>query len=129
LNLPGTADEDCVATCDLVKALAANPRFRRDTLMGGIFHLGRISFREISATDSLHIVITGDRVSAHVDDVSPLVVRPDGSYRYAWGRVVTHNLLVMLGDVARRVRGQHGRQRCDLRCQAEPVVDDLPGTP
>ena len=119
-------DEDSVATCDLLKALEANPRFRRDSLLGGVFHPGAISYREMSATDSLHILVSGDRVSAHVDEISPLVVRADGSCRYAWGRVVAHNVLVMIGDVARRARGQHGRQRCNLRCEVEWKNDDLP---
>lgn len=117
-------DTDGLAACDLITALEANPRFRRDSLLGGIFHLGRISFREIAPTDSVHIVIRGDRVSAHVDDVSPLVIRPDGTSRYAWGRVVTHNLAVLVADVSRRMRGLHGRQRCNLRCEA--VLDDDP---
>jgi hypothetical protein len=110
-------------TVDLLTALEKDPRFRRDSLLGGIFHLGRVSYREISPTDSLHVVIVGDRVSAHVDEVSPLVVRSDGTTRYAWGRVVAHNLAVLVADVRRRVRGLHGRQRCDLRCEAQ-VVDD-----
>ena len=109
-------------TLDLIHSLEANPRFHRDSLLGSIFHLGWISYREISPVDSLHIVIRGDRVSAHVDDVSPLVVRTDGSCRYAWGRVVAHNVLVMSGDLARRVRGVR-RQRCNLRCTAEPVEE------
>lgn len=110
-------------TCDLITALDDNPRFHRDSFLGGIFHPGRISYRETSPVESLHIVIKGDRVSAHVDDVSPLVVRADGSCRYAWGRVVAHNVLIMMGDVARRLRGLQGRQRCNLRCTAEPVED------
>src|SRR5882757_9959657 len=73
--------------CDMERALDADERFRRDTALGRIYHPGRISFREISPTDSLHVVIRGDKVSAHVDEVSPLVIRPDGSTRYAWGRV------------------------------------------
>ena len=113
-----------IATCDLLKALEANPRFRRDSLLGGIFHLGRISYREVSPTDSLHIVIAGEQVSAHVDEISPLRVQADGSSKYAWGRVLAHNLLVLIGDAARRVRGQHGRQRCDLHCHAEWVDDE-----
>jgi len=113
-----------IATCDLLKALEANPRFRRDSLLGGIFHLGRISYREVSPTDSLHIVIAGEQVSAHVDEISPLRVQADGSSRYAWGRVLAHNLLVLIGDTARRVRGQHGLQRCDLHCNVEWFDDD-----
>ncbi len=111
------------AACDLLTALEHNPRFRRDSVLGGIFHVGRISYREITPTDSLHIVVRGDRVSAHVDEVSPLVVRTDGSCRYAWGRVLAHNVAVLVGDVARRARGLHGRQRCNLRCEAVIVQD------
>jgi hypothetical protein len=117
-------DLDGMATCDLLKALEANPRFRRDSLLGGIFHLGRISYREVSPTDSLHIVVVGDQVSAHVDEISPLRVQADGSTRYAWGRVLAHNVLVVIGDAARRLRGQHGDQRCNLHCQVEWVDDD-----
>lgn len=112
-------------TVDLLTALENNPRFHRDGLLGGIFHLGRVSYREISPTDSMHIVIRGDRVSAHVDDVSPLVVRADGTTGYAWGRVLAHNVAVLVADVSRRVRGLHGRQRCQLRCGAvDEIVDD-----
>ncbi len=114
---------DRAATCDLIAALEADPRYRRDSLLGGIFHPGYVSYREASPVDSLHIVIRGDRVSAHVDDVSPVVVRPDGTTRYAWGRVLAHNVAVVLTDVARRIRGLHGRQRCNLRCEAT-LVDD-----
>ena len=124
VDLDSPIDLDNIATCDLLKALEANPRFRRDSLLGGIFHLGRISYREVSPTDSLHIVIAGEQVSAHVDEISPLRLQADGSSRYAWGRVLAHNLLVLIGDAARRVRGQHGVQRCDLHCKAEWVDDD-----
>lgn len=108
-----------IGSCDLLKALEANPRFRRDSLLGGIFHVGRISYREVSATDSLHILIAGERISAHVDEVSPLRLRADGSCRYAWGRVLAHNLLVVINKAASRVRGMHGEERCSLHCNVE----------
>ncbi|MDQ3897437.1 MAG: hypothetical protein M3326_09400 [Actinomycetota bacterium] len=124
-GVTGRIDLDTAAPAgDLLEALAHDPRFRKDSVLGGLFHLGWVSYRELSPTESLHVVIRGDRVSAHVDDISPLVLRPDGSYRYAWGRVVVHNLLVIVGDVARRVRGLQGRQRCNLRCQVEVVEED-----
>ncbi len=126
LDFPAAHDDERVATCDLIKALEANPSFRRDSFLGGIFHVGRISYREISPTNSLHILIAGERVSAHVDEISPLVVRADGSSGYAWGRVVAHNVLVMISDLARRARGQHGRQRCNLHCEAQWSDDDMP---
>jgi hypothetical protein len=113
-----------VATVDLIAALDGNPRFRRDSVLGGVFHPGWISYRELSPVDSMHICIRGDRVSSHVDDVSPLVVRGDGTVRYAWGRVVAHNVAVVLTDLARRARGVQGHQRCDLRCEAVVVEED-----
>ncbi|MGH9263626.1 MAG: hypothetical protein ACRD1D_02935 [Acidimicrobiales bacterium] len=125
VSIPDQVDH--AAVCDLVKTLEADPRFRRDSFLGGIFHPGRTSYREISPLGSLHVLIDGDRVSAHVDDVSPLVVRADGSSGYAWGRVLAHNVLVMIGDVARRVRGGQGEQRCNLHCQVEWVDEDRVG--
>ena len=121
LDIPTQGRLDTVAPCDLLKALETNSRFRRDSVLGGIFHPGKLSYREISPTDSLHILIDGDKVSAHVDEISPLRLRADGSSRYAWGRVLAHNLLVVLDDAARRLRGVHGAQRCNLHCQAEWV--------
>ncbi len=122
VSVPGATRS--AAACDLVKALDADPRFRRDSVLGGIFHPGKASYREISPTGSLHVVIDGGRISAHVDDVSPLVVRPDGTAAYHWGRVVAHNVLVMMGDLGRRARGLAGSQRCNLSCQVEWVEDD-----
>ena len=125
-----TADRlGSVAPCDLLKALEANSRFRRDSLLGGIFHPGKLSYREISPTDSLHILVDGANVSAHVDEISPLRLRSDGSARYAWGRVLAHNLLVVIGDAARRLRGLHGAQRCNLHCEVEWVDDDADTRP
>lgn len=127
LDVSISAGAGSTAVCDLVKALEADPRFHRDTVLGGIFHPGKTSYREISPLASLHVLIDGDRVSAHVDEVSPLLVRPDGSSRYAWGPVLAHNVLVMMGDLARRLRGRHGEQRCNLRCQVEWVDEDHGG--
>lgn len=124
LDISTAGHDGSAAPCDLIKALEANPAFRRDSLLGGIFHLGKISYRETSPTDSVHIVIDGDQVSAHIDEVSPLRVQSDGTSKYAWGRVLTHNLLVVLEDAARRLRGLHGQQRCTLRCQMEWIDDD-----
>ena len=122
VDLPTADVADQLAPRELITALEANPRYRRDSLLGGIFHPGWISFRELSPVDSVHIVIRGERVSAHVDEVSPLVLRTDGTIRYSWGRVVAHNVAVLVADVSRRVRGLSGRQRCNLRCEA--VAED-----
>lgn len=109
----------------LVRALEANEGFRRDGRVSGIFHPGRISFREISPEDSLHIVIQGDRVSAHVDEVSPLKAEPDGEVGYSWTRVIAHNLSGCAADVGRRLRGRHGEQRCSLGCEIVWVDDQI----
>lgn len=109
----------------LYRALEASDRFHRDTRVGGIFHHGKISFREVSPTDSLHVILDGDRVSVHIDEVSPLRCGPDGSFRYSWGRVVAHNLAGGVADVGRRLRGVQGHQRCNLHCEAVWVDDEL----
>ena len=124
VDIPNAGEDGQLARCDLLKALEADGRFRRDSLLGAIFHPGKISYREVASTDSLHILIDGNNVSAHVDDVSPLRVAADGSSRYAWGRVVAHNLLVVISDAARRLRGLHGAQRCNLQCDVEWYDDD-----
>lgn len=118
-DIAGTPAE----TLDLLRTLETDARFRRDSWLGAIFHHGKISFREISATDSLHILIDGSDVSAHVDDVSPLATRSDGTIRYAWGRVLAHNLTVLAADLARRLRGHRGEHRCNLHCEAVWVDD------
>jgi NRPS condensation-like uncharacterized protein len=102
----------------LVRALEASGRFRRDTRLGGLFHLGEISFREDSPTNSLHVTIAGNRLRAHVDEVCPLDCQTGGSRQYSLTRVIAHNLAGMVEDVGRRIRGLNGRQRCTLECEA-----------
>lgn len=111
-------------TMSLIRALEASGRFRRDGRISGIFHPGRISFREASARNSLHIVIDGAQVSAHVDEVCPMKCGPDGSWSYSWPRVIAHNLSGVKADVGRRLRGLHGQQRCNLGCEMVWVEDD-----
>lgn len=108
----------------LVEALEASERFHRDTRLGGILHGGKISFREKTPTDSLHIVIDGDRVSAHVDEICPLHIAPDGAVRYSLGKVLAHNLFVALGDIGRSLAGRRGQQRCRMVCGVDWADDD-----
>ncbi|MGH9164133.1 MAG: hypothetical protein ACRDZW_01295 [Acidimicrobiales bacterium] len=111
----------------LEQALDANGRFRRDTRLGRIFHPGKVSFREVSSHDSLHIIIDGQRVSAHVDEISPLNCDPDGSSHYRWSRVLAHNASGMATDFVRRLTGRHGEHRCNLECEVvwvDDVVED-----
>ena len=112
----------------LIGSLENSDRFHRDTGLGKIFHPGKISFREVSAVDSLHILIDGNRISAHVDDISPLRRRPDGSIGYSLFRVMAHNVAGACAHAARVVRGQNGEQRCNLECEVV-WVDDDPANP
>ncbi len=121
------ADEKAITSADpeaLCRALDQSDRFRRDTPLGRIFHSGRVSFREVTPTDSVHIVIRGNRVSAHVDAVSPLQIDGDGSVRYSLSRVLAHNLAVVRADLARLLRGQRGRVRCNMACEVVWVHDE-----
>jgi len=111
-------------TAGLIRALESNGRFRRDGRIGGIFHPGRISFRELSPRDSLHIIIDGSHVSAHVDDVCPVSCIPGGVPGYTWALVIAHNLSGLVADLGRRVHGLHGQQRCNLGCEIVWVDDD-----
>ena len=108
----------------LIRALEASTRFRRDGRLGRIFHPGKVYYREVSATNSLHVILGGGRVSAHVDDVSPLRCRSDGTAGYSWSPVLRHNLAGMLADVGRRLKGVRGQERCNLTCEAVWVDDE-----
>ncbi len=99
----------------LVEALENSGRFRRDTNLGSIFHRRKASFREICPRHSLHIVVDGNEVSAHVDEVSPLNCDEESESHYSVGRIVAHNLSGIRSDVARRVRGRHGQHFCTLQ--------------
>lgn len=108
-----------------LQRLVAEGRFHRDSGFGRIFHPGKVSFRENVANNSLHVLVDGDRVSAHVDLVSPLRQRPQASTRYAMGRVAAHNLSGMAADLVRLFRGRQGDHRCELDC--EWIGDDAYG--
>jgi len=120
----GPEDGRAAATDGLIRALDANRRFRRDGRIAGIFHPGTTSFRELSPTDSLHIVIHGTSVSAHVDEICPLRSRPGGTGRYSWALVLAHNISGAAADLGRRLRGHHGKQRCNLGCEVRWVDEE-----
>ena len=117
-------EEGGEAAQTLVVALEASDRFRRDGRFGRIFHPGKVSYREVSPKNSLHVVIGDGRVSAHVDDISPLRCNPDGSAHYSWVPVLRHNVAGLLADLGRRLEGSHGSQRCNLECEAVWVDDE-----
>lgn len=124
--LPPAEDKALTSTDPLAlfRALERSARFRRDTRLGGIFHSGKISFRELAPTDCLHIVIDGNRVSAHVDEISPLDFGQDASVRYSLGRVLVHNLSGARSELIRRLAGTSGAQRCHMACDVVWVDDD-----
>jgi hypothetical protein len=122
--VPGASPQECAATDRLVQALEENDRFRRDGRLSGIFHPGRISFRELSPQDSLHIVIDDGHVSAHVDEVCPIRCHPGAVARFTWSQVLAHNFAGVRADLKRRVKGLHGQQRCNLGCEVVWVDDE-----
>lgn len=95
--------------------------FHRDSAVGRIFHPGTASFREISPSDSLHIAVSPDnRVSVHVDRLSPLAVHGERGCRYSLVRAVAHNIVHAAESLARLCQGRGGRHRCELECDARP---------
>ena len=109
----------------LVRALDSSGRFQRDSRLGGILHRGKVSCREVSPTDSLHVIVDGNHVSAHVDPISPLSAAGGGgpSPTYPLSRVLAHNLAGLAGDLSRRLGGVHSHQRCNLDCEVVWVDD------
>lgn len=113
------ADGSATTTADaavLRRALEESDRFRRDTGLGAIYHRGRASFRELTALDSLHVIVAEDRVSGHVDRISPLKLRRNGTAGYSPARIVAHNLAGIRDHLAGLLRG-HERERCHLTCK------------
>jgi hypothetical protein len=106
-------------------ALEQSGRFHRDTALGRIFHPGTRSFREITRSDSVHIAVSAEnRVSVHVDRVSPLAIRDGRPCRYSLMRAVAHNATVIAEALVRFARGKRGAQACHLDCTVVWVPDD-----
>jgi hypothetical protein len=115
------------ATRGLFGKLDSSGRFFRDNALGRIFHPGALSFREICDSDSLHVaVLPGNRVSVHVDRVSPLLVGTDGRCRYSVVRAVLHNLGVAAEAAAGLLLRRPARPRCQLDCEIVWVPDEEP---
>ena len=106
----------------LFRHLERSGRFHRDRALGRVYHPGAVSLRENVANDSLHITVEGNRVSAHVDRVSPLGARPERRPRYAARRIALHNAAGIATDVGRILRGRQGDHRCELDCEWVPSV-------
>lgn len=101
----------------LFRHLHVSGRFHRDTRLGRIYHMGMVSLREKVATNSLHVVIDDNRVAAHVDRYSPLVMRSEGASRYSVRQGAAHNLAGMAQDLVWLLRGRQGDHRCVLNCE------------
>ncbi len=71
----------------------------------------------LAPSDSLHIVISGDHISAHVDRVSPLAGRQDEPSRYSLRQAAVHNVVGAAQDVVRLLRGRQGDHRSHLDCE------------
>lgn len=109
----------------LFSQLESSGRFYRDSALGRLFHPGTVSYREKCGTDSVHLAVTPDnRVSVHVDSVSPLVVRDGRRCRYSVGRALAHNVMAAVEACQRMVRGHGGRHACHLDCEIVWVPDD-----
>ncbi len=120
---PGqTVDHDAV----VFAGLAESGRFMRDTRLGGMFHRGKVSLREVCRKDSLHVSVSADnRVSVHVDRYSPLAERMRGNHlRYSPVRVLVHNAGVVADVVLSALRRRRGLQRCELECGRVWVDDE-----
>lgn len=114
------------------RRLASSGRFHRDSGLGRIYHPGSVSLRENASHDSLHIVIHGDHISAHVDRVSPLGGEQDRPTRYSITRAAAHNVVGAAQDLVRLLRGRKGDHRSHLDCEwirdgheTTPDPDDL----
>ena len=128
----GGAAPDVSDPVALFRQLEASGRFHRDTGFGRLFHTGQLSLRENRPADSLHVVIAGNRIAAHVDRVSPLGIRPERPSRYSVRRAAAHNVAGMAQDLFRLVRGRQGDHRSRLDCewtwdsdQSVPRAQDL----
>lgn len=113
----------------LIMALEASSRFRRDTPLGAILHQGKASFREVCRSDSLHITVDGNRVSAHIDRISPLNCGPGRRSHYSLAAVVAHSVAGVAAELARRIGGRRGEHRCELECELVWVGDDEAAEP
>lgn len=109
----------------MFEQLETSGEFHRDTRLGRIFHPGTTSYRQLSATDSVHLAVTCDnRVSVHVDRVSPLLLRAGSRARYSLSRAIAHNATHLAEVVGRLVRREQSAHRCQLDCEIVWVPDE-----
>ncbi len=119
---PGT-EFDSSDPEELVRRLDASDCFCRDTKVGRMYHPKEVSFRELTARNSLHVTFRPDgKVSTHIDRRSPLARRqPGGACRYSPLRIVAHNVTGALNDVLRLTIG---RRPSTADYLVDQLVDD-----
>ena len=114
---PAGADVSIQDPVAFLRYLDVSGRFHRDGRLGRIYHRGTVSLRENVATDSLHVSVDDNHLSAHVDGVSPLAAESPGPSRYAVDRVVLHNVFGAAQDLVWMLRGRQGDHSCVLDCE------------
>lgn len=112
---------------EFMRALEASGRFHRDSAVGRIFPPGAVSYREGVAEHSVHVVLDKGRIVAHVDRYSPVRFTKDGEARYAFWRVVVHNVAGAVQDVLSLPHGQHSGERCPTAGESVELGPDLLG--
>lgn len=108
-----------------LRGLDGDGRFYRDKGIGRLLHPGTVSYREAVPENSLHILVDGDRISAHIDRFSPVGRAGDGSGAYPLWRVVVHNACAIAKELLRLLGGKRGDGRCEPSCQWVGVDDDI----
>lgn len=102
----------------LVGALERTGRFCRDTVLGGLFHRDGLSVRENAPQESLHVTLSGTRLSAHIDRLSPLADdHASWVARYSVPRAIAHGLAHLAGMIRRIGVGRPGSHRVELDCE------------
>jgi hypothetical protein len=121
------ADRRIADPAALLAYLDVTGHFHRDSRAGRVFHRGMVSLREDVPKESLHVSVDGNRLMAHVDEVSPLAADSEGPSRYSVPRAVAHNLAGMAQDLVSLLRGREGDHRCELNCEwVEGEADSTP---
>lgn len=76
------------------------------------------------SSDSLHVIVDGNHISAHVDRICPLDCEAEERTRDSFVRVVGHNLADVVTTAARRLRGRDAGNHCRLECEVVWVDDE-----
>lgn len=115
-----TTDDSSAA--GLISALEATGRYRRDTRLGGILHWGKVSLREVASEESVHLVMEGNRLHAHIDRYSPLNCEERRKRQYSLPAVIVHNVADVVAAGFRALAGRR-RDRCEFTCEKVWVED------